>query len=106
MIMHEPKLPLPYGRWGLVIAVLFIVLPLAGCAQRLASYSSPVEEPAIIVTASEPSVVIEKRVEYPMYAGNPAASIEEAKSRVSFSVAVPKVLPAGYRLEAIRTSYP
>ncbi|MCC7355216.1 MAG: hypothetical protein IT330_15835 [Anaerolineae bacterium] len=49
---------------------------------------------------------VEKVVRDDIYDGYQAASIEEAVSRLHFPVVVPKVLPAGYRLDAIYTPYP
>jgi hypothetical protein len=49
---------------------------------------------------------MEKHVEVPIYIGDPVASIEEAQSRLHFSVKEPKVLPVGYKLDRITISYP
>lgn len=115
-----------------LLILTLIALSLASCAQRPVASSFPTDEPSPVVTAPEPTdslppdepspivtvlkptattvakppVSLQKGAEPLIYVGNPAASMAVATSRVHFSVMVPKVIPPGYVLDAISTSYP
>ncbi|MCC7355217.1 MAG: hypothetical protein IT330_15840 [Anaerolineae bacterium] len=97
-----------------MVMALFTALPLAGCTQQPAVSSSPPEEPKPKTTVAASPIpatagqtqYLEKAVPLEIYSGLPAASIEEAVSRLHFPVVMPKVLPEGYKLDAVLTNYP